>query len=156
MRTSARESTVAGLSLRHSLPLNGHVISVPAIADGKIYVGSSIPGTGTGGGTLYRIDRVFVGTGNAIPDTPLPDAKYGSGLLALDATTGSFKGFFQPSAAGCYRPDDDDADVPCPPTLFSRPGQDVVTFGSKMGAVYFIDPATMNVLVLRQLLPLGG
>ena len=102
------------------------------------------------------LNRVFVGTGNAIPDTPLPDALYGSGLLALDANTGAFHGFFQPIPTDCYRPDDSDADVPCPPMLYSRPGQDVVTFGSKMGAVFLIDPATMNVLGRRQLLPKDG
>jgi outer membrane protein assembly factor BamB len=326
-------ATVAGLALRHTVPLNGHMISVPAIVDGKIYVGSSIPGNGVGGGTLYRIDlptggiekqfsfvtaagqgagqgetgigctpavvggkayiscldgkircidantfallwttdlrnpsvaqnqpvsnpvaetwssplvvnnrvyvgagegeagawgfvycldansgkvvwlfstnqfkggvdnapnvvpsssvggvippgyvgfsvqpdpaskgssvwsscafhaglnRILVGTGNAIPDTPLPDGLYGSGLLALDASSGAFHGFFQPAPTDCYRPTDSDADVPCPPTLFSRPAQDVVTFGSKMGAVYLIDPATMKVLARRQLLPKDG
>ena len=49
-------ATVAGLALRHTVGLNGHMISVPALVDGKIYAGSSIPGGGVGGGTLYRID----------------------------------------------------------------------------------------------------
>jgi outer membrane protein assembly factor BamB len=128
------------------------------------YVGYSVlPDPPTKGSSVWSscafhsgLNRIFVGTGNAIPDTPLPDALYGSGLLSLDAATGAFHGFFQPAATDCYRPDDNDADVPCPPTLFSRPGQDVVTFGSKMGAVFLIDPATMNVLARRQLLPKDG
>lgn len=128
------------------------------------YVGFSVlPDPASKGSSVWSscafhagLNRIFVGTGNAIPDVPLPDALYGSGLLALDASTGAFHGFFQPATSDCYRPNDVDADVPCPPTLFTRPAQEVVTFGSKMGAVYLIDPANLNVLARRQLLPKDG
>jgi outer membrane protein assembly factor BamB len=141
---------------------------VPASSvDGTIppgFVGFSVaPDPASKGSSVWSsfahhagLNRIFVGTGNATPDSPLPDALYGSGMLALDAGSGAFVGFFQPAPADCYRPDDDDADVPCPPMLYSRPGQDVVTFGSKMGAIYLIDPTTMNVLARRQLLPKDG
>ncbi len=48
-------ATVGNLVLRHDpIQLDGHVISVPSIVDGKIYVGSST----AQGGTFYRIDLV--------------------------------------------------------------------------------------------------
>jgi hypothetical protein len=105
------------------------------------------------------LDRIYIGTGNAVPDDPLPDPRYASGLLALDATTGQFRGYFQPSVASSYRPNDDDVDVPAGPTLYSRGGTRYVGIGSKNGSFFVLDAATLVPVTSRQLLPydaLGG
>jgi outer membrane protein assembly factor BamB len=99
------------------------------------------------------LNRVYIGTGNAIPDNPLPDPKYSSGVLSLDATTGAFRGFFQPSLADSYRPTDDDVDVPAGPMLYTRSGTRVLAIGSKNGSFFLLDPNTMTALTRRQLLP---
>ena len=106
----------------------------------------------------YRagLNRVYFGTGNPYPDSPLPNTPYASGIVSLDATTGDFKGFFQPQISDSYRPDDSDIDFPCPPTVYSTPGQDVVTIAGKSGASFLLDPANFNVLARRQLLPKDG
>jgi outer membrane protein assembly factor BamB len=102
------------------------------------------------------LNRIYMGTGNSDPDSPLPNTLYGSGLLSLDADTGAFKGFFQPLPTDSYRANDSDVDVPCPPLIYHRPGQDVVAFAGKNGAAFLLDPATMAVLARRQLLPKDG
>jgi outer membrane protein assembly factor BamB len=102
------------------------------------------------------LNRIYIGTGNSRPDDPLPDARYASGVIALDATNGEFRGFHQPLPSDNYRPNDLDVDVPCPPTLFDRDdGKRVVAYGSKGGSFFLLDAATMEVLPggRRQLLP---
>src|SRR5439155_9777501 len=74
------------------------------------------------------------------------DVNYGSGVLALDASTGQFRGFFQPDIADSYYPGDLDIDVPGSPMLFTRGGARVLAIGSKSGAFFLLDPATMTVL----------
>jgi outer membrane protein assembly factor BamB len=99
-------------------------------------------------------NRVFVCTGNSRPDNPLPDERYASGLLSLDATTGQFRGFFQPLQSDSYWPGDFDVDVPCSPTVYTRSGgQRVVCFGSKNGSFFILDADTLAVVARRQLLP---
>lgn len=97
--------------------------------------------------------RIYIGTGNAIPDHPLPEPNYSNGCISLDATTGDFKGFFQPAAASSYRPVDDDVDVPAGPMLFRREGKLVLGIGSKNGSFFLVDPDTMTLMKERQLLP---
>ncbi len=46
-------STVQKLVSRHKIVLDNAIISVPAIVQGKIYVGTK---SATGGGTLYKVD----------------------------------------------------------------------------------------------------
>jgi outer membrane protein assembly factor BamB len=105
------------------------------------------------------LNRIYVGTGNSqYPQTALPDQFYGSGLLCLDATTGAFKGFFQPTPDDSYWPGDCDIDVPGSPTVFTHNGTRVVAFGSKNGSFFLIDPddhgtGTLTALAKRQLLP---
>jgi outer membrane protein assembly factor BamB len=43
--------------------------------------------------------------------------------------------------------------MPSSPTVFSRSGQRVVAIGSKNGAFFLLDPANLNLLACRQLLP---
>jgi outer membrane protein assembly factor BamB len=100
-----------------------------------------------------QLDRVYIGTGNAIPDNPLPEPNYSNGCISLDATTGTFKGFFQPSSASSYRAVDDDVDVPAGPMLFRRDGELVLGIGSKNGSFFLLDPDTMSLINQRQLLP---
>jgi outer membrane protein assembly factor BamB len=113
------------------------------------------------------LNRIYVGTGNSLYDltapgggTDLPDEMYGSGLLALDADTGAFRGFFQPGSDDSYRPGDADVDVPGSATVFTRGGQRVVAFGSKNGSFFLLDANTLQVLgggmQRRQLLPRAG
>lgn len=104
------------------------------------------------------LDVIFVGTGNPESSGPLPNPPYSSGLLALDATTGSFWGFFQPDPNDSYRPDDGDVDIGASPTLVRRPDRTVVAIGSKNGSFFLLDPGTpsdkkLEVLSRRQLLP---
>lgn len=106
------------------------------------------------------LDRIYIGTGNSDPDDPLPDPDYGSGVLSLDATTGTLKGFFQPLPSDSYRPrEDHDVDVPAGPMIFHRGGKEYVCFGSKNGSFFILDALTMKVAkhgrrpARRQLLP---
>ncbi len=96
---------------------------------------------------------VVFGTGNPSPDGPLPNAPYSSGATALNADTGAFQGFFQPSPSDSYRPDDDDVDVPSGPTVFSRGHDRIVGIGGKNGSYFLLDPKTMKKYGGRQLLP---
>jgi outer membrane protein assembly factor BamB len=98
------------------------------------------------------LQRIYICTGNSRPDTPLPDERYASGLLALDANTGTFAGFFQPAPSDAYWPNEFDVDVPCAPTLYTDAGTRVVAFGSKNGSFFVLDANTLAVRARRQLL----
>jgi outer membrane protein assembly factor BamB len=101
--------------------------------------------------------RVIVGTGNVLPQNPLPQPPYSLSVLSVDAVTGGSPRFFQPSNLDNYRPDDDDCDIAASPMVFSRGRQRVVAVGSKNGSFFLLDAATMAPLARRQLLPrIGG
>lgn len=109
------------------------------------------------------LDRIYVGTGNSQYDftipglgTILPDQKYGSGVISLDAATGAFRGFFQPAPDDSYWPGDLDIDVPGAPTVVRRGTDRVVAFGSKNGSFFLLDPDTLAPLARRQMLPRAG
>lgn len=107
------------------------------------------------------LNRIYIGTGNADPDNPLPDPRYASGIISLDATTGAFAGFFQPAASDSYRPAADmDVDVPGSPTIFTREWsgsfplrQRLVGIGSKNGSYFLLDADGLHLDARRQLLP---
>ena len=99
------------------------------------------------------LNRIYIGTGNSITDDPLPDPKYASGVLSLDASTGQFKGFFQPSPSSSYRPSDLDVDVPAGPMLFDRGRTRILAIGSKNGTFFLLDSATMTELGHRHTPP---
>jgi outer membrane protein assembly factor BamB len=101
------------------------------------------------------LNRIYIGTANTqqADEHPLPDKKYGSGVLSLDADTGAFKGYFQPLSSDCYRPDDTDVDVAASPLLFTRGNTRILAIGIKSGAFFLLDANTMEVLSRRQLLP---
>jgi outer membrane protein assembly factor BamB len=103
-------------------------------------------------------NRIFVGTGNSqYPHTAQPDELYGSGLISLDADSGAFQGFFQPTPDDSYWPDDSDIDVPGAPSVYSIGAQRVVAFGSKNGSFFVLDAGNVNnVIARRQLLPRAG
>jgi outer membrane protein assembly factor BamB len=107
------------------------------------------------------LNRIYIGTGNAEPDDPLPDPRYASGCISLDASTGEFKGFFQPAPADSYRaPGDLDVDVPGGPTIFTRDWagsfpvrQRLVGIGSKNGSYFLLEANGLALDARRQLLP---
>jgi len=101
-------------------------------------------------------NRIFVGTGNSSNGdfNPNPDTPYGSGVLALDANTGAFKGFFSPPASDSYRANDTDVDVCGSPAIFHHAGKTVVAIGSKSGAFWLLDASNINnVMARRNMLP---
>jgi outer membrane protein assembly factor BamB len=101
------------------------------------------------------LNRVYVGTGNSTQGDfqPVPDIQYGSGVLALDATTGQFGGFFGVEAGDNYRPLDSDVDVASSPVLYTLGGRRVLALGCKNGSFFVLDASTMAVVARRQLLP---
>jgi outer membrane protein assembly factor BamB len=106
----------------------------------------------------HSLNEIFVGTGNSSSGdfNPLPDAYYGSGVLALDANSGEFRGFFEPSPTDSYRIDpegDTDVDVPSSPLLFNHRGKTILGIGSKNGSFFLLDAKTMTAVGRRQLLP---
>jgi outer membrane protein assembly factor BamB len=107
-------------------------------------------------------DRIYVGTGNSQygpgwTDTTAPDKWYGSGCIALDATTGEFRGFHQSQTDDSYWPGDSDIDVPGSPTVFSIGATRAVAYGCKNGSLFVLDAGTMAPMARRQLLArIGG
>jgi outer membrane protein assembly factor BamB len=101
-------------------------------------------------------NRVIVGTGNVLPQHPLPQPKYSLGVLSVDAVTGTEPRFFQPSNADNYRPDDSDVDMAASPLVFTRGSRRVVAIGSKNGSFFLLDANTLEPLARRQLLPRAG
>ena len=104
-------------------------------------------------------NRVLVGTGNVLPQGPVPQPKYSLGVLALDAATGRNPRFFQPSNDDNYRPDDSDCDVAAGPLLYRDPvsGQRLLAIGSKNGSFFVLDADSLTPVARRQLLPrIGG
>lgn len=109
------------------------------------------------------LDRIYVGTGNSEytwtsgsprpSGTEQPDDAYGSGLISLDASTGAFKAFFQPTRDDSYWPGDFDIDVPGAPSVIYRNSDRVVAFGSKNGSFFLLDPDTLAPIARRQMLP---
>ncbi|HEY6352690.1 MAG TPA: PQQ-binding-like beta-propeller repeat protein [Candidatus Angelobacter sp.] len=102
------------------------------------------------------LNRIYFGLGNSSVGAGPPgaiDYKYGSGVLSLDANTGAFKGYFQPSPSDSYYPGDSDIDISSSPTLFSRGAQRVLAIGSKSGAFMILDANTMAKLNIRNMLP---
>ncbi len=106
----------------------------------------------------YVYNRIYVGTGNSqYPHTAQPDEQYGSGLISLDADTGQFRAFFQPTTYDSYWPGDSDIDVPGSPTVYNLGFKRVVAFGSKNGSFFVLDANALVPVARRQLLPrLGG
>ena len=103
--------------------------------------------------------RIFVGTGNVLPQGPVPQPKYALGLLSLDAATGRNPRFFQPANADNYRPGDSDCDVAAGPLLYRDPvdGRRYVAIGSKNGSFFVLEADTLVPVAKRQLLPrIGG
>jgi len=113
------------------------------------------PETGSSPWSSFAYDwvlrRVYVGTGNSqylggTASSVAPDQRYGSGLIALDADTGEFRGFHTSQQDDSYWPNDADIDVPGAPTIFRRGGERVVCYGSKNGSFFLLDPNTLEVL----------
>ncbi len=102
------------------------------------------------------LNRIYVGLGNSSTGggpAGAVDFKYGSGVISLDAGSGAFKGYFQPSPSDSYYPTDEDIDICSSPLLFTQGGKRVVAIGSKSGAFMLLDANTMAPLQRRQMLP---
>jgi outer membrane protein assembly factor BamB len=63
-----RSTTVEGLYQLAAIPVDGPVVTKPAIVDGKIYVGTGRLSGGSGG-TIYKID---LSTGTIVGQFPTP------------------------------------------------------------------------------------
>lgn len=107
-----------------------------------------------------ELDRIFCTTGNPQPegscddDPPaLPAPGYAYGLLALDAKTGAFEGFYQAEPESSYRPSDMDVDFGGSPTIYSREGRKVAAIACKNGGLFLVDLESMKACAWRQLLP---
>jgi outer membrane protein assembly factor BamB len=100
------------------------------------------------------LNRLYCPTGNGAPDGALPTQGWTNGLLALDAGTGAFKGFYQEPPESNYRVTDNDVDIGGSPTLFNLPsGQRVVSVASKNGTIFILDADTLELVAQRQMLP---
>jgi outer membrane protein assembly factor BamB len=99
------------------------------------------------------LDRLYCATGNPVPDSTLPSKGFSNGILALDAASGEFRGFFQAPPESSYRDTDVDVDFGGSPVLFTVNGRRVVAAGCKNGGFFVLDAATLKLLHWRQLLP---
>ncbi|HSR67187.1 MAG TPA: PQQ-binding-like beta-propeller repeat protein [Acidobacteriota bacterium] len=113
------------------------------------------PETGSSPWSSFAYDsvhqQVYIGTGNSeyaggLGSAIAPDQRYGSGLIALDANTGDFRGFHTSQPDDSYHPNDSDIDSPGAPTVFSRGGQRVVCYGCKNGSFFLLDAGNLSVL----------
>ncbi len=93
--------------------------------------------------------RLFCATGNAVPDGPLPSPGWSNGVLALDAASGGFRGFWQVPAYSNYRPSDFDVDVGGSPMVFGS----TVAVACKNGGFFLLDAPTLTLTGWRQMLP---
>ncbi len=107
-----------------------------------------------------ELDRIFCTTGNPQPESDddddppaLPAPGYAYGMLALDAKTGTFAGFYQADPTSSYRPTDIDVDFGGSPTIYTRAGRRVAAIACKNGGLFVVDLETMTATVWRQLLP---
>jgi outer membrane protein assembly factor BamB len=100
-----------------------------------------------------KLNRLYCPTGNGVPDGVLPTPGWSNGLLALDATSGAFKAFYQVPAASNYRDSDIDIDIGASPTLFDLGSRRVVGVGCKNGSFHVLDADTLAPIKWRQLLP---
>lgn len=99
------------------------------------------------------LGRLYCATGNPVPDSTLPSKGFSNGILALDATTGGYRGFFQAPPESSYRDTDVDVDFGGSPALFTVNGRRVVCAGCKNGGFFVLDAVTLQLLRWRQLLP---
>jgi outer membrane protein assembly factor BamB len=99
------------------------------------------------------LGRLYCATGNPVPDSALPSKGFSNGLLALDATSGGFRGFFQALPESSYRATDVDVDFGGSPALFTVNGRRMVAAGCKNGGFFVLDAASLELVRWRQLLP---
>jgi len=100
------------------------------------------------------LDRLYCATGNPQPDGRLPTFGYSNSVVVLRGATGEFIGAVQIPAASSYRPSDVDVDIGGSPTLFDVSGRKLVGIGCKNGAYVTFDATSLEIVAVRQLLPL--
>ncbi|MDH5672351.1 MAG: PQQ-binding-like beta-propeller repeat protein [Myxococcales bacterium] len=102
----------------------------------------------------HEFDRIYCPTGNPVPDGALPTVPYSNGVLALDASSGEFRGFRQFPAESSYRSSDIDVDVGGSPTIFrDKGGRLLLSLGCKNGAFMTMCAESLEVIDWTQLLP---
>jgi PQQ-dependent dehydrogenase (methanol/ethanol family) len=101
-----------------------------------------------GGGPLWMpvaydadLDLIFVGTGNPNPDMDgrgrPGDNLYTNSIVAIDATTGKTRWYFQIAPHGLW-----DRDSVTPPVVMMLDGRKVVVHAGKIGLMFVLDAAT--------------
>ncbi|MEN3325718.1 MAG: quinohemoprotein ethanol dehydrogenase [Acidobacteriota bacterium] len=111
-----------------------------------------------------ELNLIYCPTGNQQPepdgnwqDGPfkpeLPSPGFSNGLLALDATTGEFRAFFQVPAESNYRDSDFDIDIGSAPVITNLGAQKVVIMTCKNGGFFVLDAGTLKLIKWRQMLP---
>jgi glucose dehydrogenase len=133
----ANGEVIAGINGGDS-PLRGHIDAYNAKTGALIWRFFTLPDTGdfpfittwanpaeaaTGGAAIWsvpsvdtKLDRVYVGTGNAYPYTGRSPGKdlWANSIVSLDLKTGALKWYFQ-----AVHHDEWDMDCPTPPVLFN-------------------------------------
>src|ERR1044072_7484008 len=111
-----------------------------------------------------ELNIIYCPTGNQQPepdgnwtDGPfkpeLPSPGFSNGLLALDATTGKFRAFFQVPPESNYRKSDFDIDIGSAPVITNLGEQKVVIMTCKNGGFFVLDAGTLKLIKWRQMLP---
>jgi outer membrane protein assembly factor BamB len=101
-----------------------------------------------------ELDRLYCATGNPQPDGPLPTPGYTNSVVVLRGSTGELVGSVQIPASSSYRPSDIDVDIGGSPTLYAVDGRKLVGIGCKNGAYLTFDARSLEIVAVRQLLPL--
>lgn len=143
------------------------VQQLPPPATYKVFDGEPIVmGCSVWGSIAYDkdVNRIYCPTGNQQPEPSgywakgpfkpeLPSPGFSNGVLALDADTGEFKGFYQVPPESHYRPSDFDIDLGSAPVILNWQGRKVVIQTCKNGTVFVLDAKTLAHIKSRQLLP---
>jgi len=143
-----------------NLPNHLPACVVPGFLPAQFTVDATIPPPAVRGCSVWSciaydetLNRIFCTTGNPAPDGNLPTAGFSNGILALDASTGLYQGFFQAPFESSYRPSDVDVDFGGSPMVYTLNGKRVLTAGCKNGGFFLLDAASMSLMKQRQLLP---
>jgi outer membrane protein assembly factor BamB len=112
-----------------------------------------------------ELNLIYCPTGNQQPEPDgnwsegqqlkpeLPSPGFSNGLLALDATTGQFRAFFQVPAESNYRVSDFDIDIGSAPVITMLGSQKVAILTCKNGGFFVLDAGTLKLIKWRQMLP---
>jgi outer membrane protein assembly factor BamB len=144
------------------------VQTLPPPAGYKVFEGEPIVmGCSVWGAIAYdaELNLIYCPTGNQQPEPDgnwiegqqlkpeLPSPGFSNGLLALDATTGQFRAFFQVPPESNYRVSDFDIDIGSAPVVTMLGAQKVVILTCKNGGFFVLDADTLKLVKWRNMLP---